>query len=136
MLATLSAGFLTTVATGAHAQNSEIRSNAIQKKSSTAVQFSKKDNSAVVELRMDNLKDSKRVKQEALARSLAPKIQQAAERQGVKASRSDIMEASEKLASIIDNSDILDLGDTIPGIKFKIKIKFYPKLEASLEITF
>lgn len=134
-LAILATGFMTTIATGAYAQNSEFRSNAIQKRGITVAQFSKKPDTAIVQLQMEDLKDTKRIKQQALSRSLAPKIQQAAERQGVKVSQSEIMDASDKLASIMSNTDVFDVGEALPGIRIKVSFKFRP-LEIGVEITF
>lgn len=135
-LALLAAGLMTTLSSGAQAQNSELRASALQKRSAAAVQLSQKTDTAIVQLRMDELKDSSRIKEQELSRSLAPQIQRAAERQGVKASQSDITNASDKLASILSNSDIIDLEDAVPGISIKVNIKFGKPMEIGIEIKF
>lgn len=88
------------------------------------------------EIDFKDLKYTKKVEQAALARDLAPKIQRATEKQGIKANRAQITEASNKLAALLIHSDITQLEEAVPGISIKIKITFSKPLQVSIEVKF
>jgi len=134
ILGILSAGFMSAVTTTAYGQNSEFTSTAIKKRSTVAAPLNRKDNATVVELKISELRDITRLKGQALASSLRPKIQQAAERQGIKSSKAEILEASDKLATVLSNADLHDLGKVYPGISIRIKITLSKPVKLDIEI--
>ena len=132
--AMLSVILMGTLPVMSQAQNYEARSNDVMKRSSI---MPKAELSAApsVQLEVRELKEIKQMQQRAMAQSLAPKIAQSAERQGVKVSRAEIEDASEKLATLLSNTDVLELDQKL-GIKIKIFCKIKKPLECGIEISF
>ena len=90
----------------------------------------------VAELTINDLKIAQKTQIKSLSRELEPQVQRAIERKGMKASRAQVTEASDKIAAFMINSNIDDLTEKMPGISIKVNIKLSRPVEISVEVKF